>query len=42
MNQRILGTKLAERGFVKRRETKGWVYSGIKLNTSDYDQYKEF
>ena len=42
MNQRILGTKLAERGFVKRRETKGWVYRGIKLNTDNYDQHNEF
>lgn len=42
MNQRILGTKLAERGFVKKKETRGWVYRGIKLNTSDYDQHNDF
>jgi len=40
MNQRILGTKLAERGFQKRRESRGWVYRGIKLNKPNDDQYK--
>jgi len=39
MNQRILGTKLAERGFQKRRESRGWVYRGIQLNKSNNDQY---
>ena len=39
MNQRILGTKLAERGLQKRRESRGWVYRGIKLNDSYNDQY---
>lgn len=39
MNQRILGTKLAERGFQKRRESRGWVYRGIQLNKSNDDQY---
>lgn len=39
MNQRILGTKLAEKGFQKRRESRGWVYRGIKLNDSYSDQY---
>jgi putative DNA primase/helicase len=42
MNQRILGTKLAERGFQKRRESKGWVYSGIQLDDSNNDQYDDF
>ena len=36
MNQRILGTKLAERGYQKRRESRGWVYKGIKLSGSGY------
>jgi len=35
MNQRILGTKLAERGYQKRRESRGWVYRGIKLVSDD-------
>jgi len=39
MNQRILGTKLAERGLQKKRESRGWVYRGIKLNDSYNDQY---
>ena len=39
MNQRILGTKLAERGFQKRRESGGIVYRGIKLNNSYIEQY---
>jgi len=37
MNQRILGTKLAERGLQKRRESRGWVYRGIQLNESSSD-----
>jgi putative DNA primase/helicase len=37
MNQRILGTKLAERGFQKKRESRGWVYRGIKLNEDYHD-----
>jgi len=39
MNQRILGTKLAERGLQKRRESRGWVYRGIQLNKSYEDDY---
>ncbi len=38
MNQRILTTKLAERGYIKRRESRGWVYRGIKLNNSHLNQ----
>ena len=37
MSQRILGTKLAERGFQKKRESRGWVYRGIKLNEDYHD-----
>jgi putative DNA primase/helicase len=36
MNQRILGTKLAERGLQKRRESRGWVYRGIKLSDTAF------
>jgi len=42
MNQRILGTKLAERGYIKRRESTGWVYKGIGLNESYFNQYTKF
>jgi len=42
MNQRILGTKLAERGYQKRRESRGWVYKGIKLSETSYYHRGDF
>jgi len=42
MNQRIFGTKLAERGYQKKRESRGWVYRGIKLsNTVSTSSYHD-